>query len=111
MILQMWKPWPLADKRLSLSHIAAVNEPGPPHRQPGLVSCLESERWGIRGYVHIGSHVMLECSGGTSVACGVKSKCTALLNWKHRRFGRIQVLASARALHLTTYYHMPKYFV
>jgi len=40
----------------------------------------------------------------------VKSKCTALFNWKHRRFGRIQALASACALHLTTYYHVPEYF-
>jgi len=37
----------------------------------------------------------------------VKSKCTALLNRKHGRFGRIRALASARALRLTTYYHMP----
>jgi len=40
-----------------------------------------------------------------------RSKCTALLNRKHRRFGRIWVLASAHALHLTTYYHVPEYFV
>src|SRR5882724_9295098 len=38
----------------------------------------------------------------------VKSKCTALLNRKHRRFIRIQALASACALHLTTYYHVPE---
>ena len=40
----------------------------------------------------------------------VRSKCTALLNRKHRRFGRVQVLASAHALRLTTYYHVPEYF-
>src|SRR5882724_932086 len=40
----------------------------------------------------------------------VKSKCTALLNRKHGRFGRIRVLASAHALRLTTYYHVPEYF-
>ena len=40
----------------------------------------------------------------------VRSKCTALLNQKHGRFGRVRALASAHALHLTTYYHMPEYF-
>src|SRR5882724_8971947 len=40
----------------------------------------------------------------------VRSKCTALLNWKHGRFGRIRALASAHVLRLTTYYHVPKYF-
>jgi len=40
----------------------------------------------------------------------VKIKCTVLLNWKHGRSGRNWALASARALHLTTYYHMPEYF-
>jgi len=40
----------------------------------------------------------------------VKSKCTALLNQKHGRFRRIRVLASALALRLTTYYHVPEYF-
>jgi len=42
--------------------------------------------------------------------CGVRSKCTALLNWKLGRFRRVRVLASAHGLRLTTYYHMPKYF-
>ena len=40
----------------------------------------------------------------------VRSKCTALLNRKHGRFGRVQALASAHALRLTTYYHVPEYF-
>jgi len=40
----------------------------------------------------------------------VRSKCTALLNRKHGRFGRVRALASAHALCLTTYYHMPEYF-
>jgi len=40
----------------------------------------------------------------------VRSECIALLNWKHRRFGRIRALASAHALRLTTYYHVPEYF-
>ena len=32
----------------------------------------------------------------------VRTKCTALLNWKHGRFGRVQALASAHALRLPT---------
>ena len=40
----------------------------------------------------------------------VKSKCTALLNRKHGRFGMVRALASAHALCLTTYYHVPEYF-
>ena len=32
----------------------------------------------------------------------VRSKCTALLNWKHGRCGRIWALASAHVLCLTT---------
>src|SRR5882724_9584599 len=52
-------------------------------------------------------HFMHPCS---VVGGGVRSKCTALLNRKHGRFGRIQALASAHALRLTTYYHMPEYF-
>jgi len=37
----------------------------------------------------------------------VKSKCTALLNQKDRKSGRSRALASAHALHPTTYYHVP----
>jgi len=40
-----------------------------------------------------------------------KFSALALLNWKHRRFRRIQALASARALCITTYYHVPEYFL
>jgi len=43
-------------------------------------------------------------------AHNVRSECTALLNRKHRKFGRIWVLASAHVLRLTTYYHVPEYF-
>jgi len=40
----------------------------------------------------------------------VRSKCTALLNRKHGRFGRVRALASAHVLRLTTYYHVPENF-
>ena len=40
----------------------------------------------------------------------VRNKCTALLNQKHGRFGKVWALASAHALCLTTYYHVPEYF-
>src|SRR5882724_4124791 len=46
----------------------------------------------------------------TAMSSPVRSKCTALLNWKHGRFGMVRVLASAHALRLTTYYHVPEYF-
>src|SRR5882724_5681174 len=42
--------------------------------------------------------------------CQQSAVSPPLLNWKHGRFRRIQALASACALCLTTYYHVPKYF-
>ena len=52
----------------------------------------------------------LDCSSAKAAWDGVRSKCTALLNRKHGKFGRIRALASAHALRLTTYYHVPEYF-
>ena len=45
-----------------------------------------------------------------AIGTTVRSKCTALLNRKHGRFGRVQALASAHVLRLTTYYYVPEYF-
>ena len=37
-------------------------------------------------------------NSGSILSIPVRSKCTALLNRKHRRFGRVRALASAHAL-------------
>jgi len=59
------------------------------------------------GWSHKVSHRL---KASTIEKHSVRSKCTALLNRKHGRFRRIRALASAHALCLTTYYHMPEYF-